>query len=333
MKIAYFSKEKWEEGYIKEKLSDIEIAFYDGTMQEHDSVKGDDIDAISVFVASRVGKEEMDRFPNLKFIATRSTGFDHIDLEEAKKREIVVSNVPVYGENTVAEFVFALLLAISRKTYDAYDRILEKGSFSQEGLRGFDLSGKIIGIVGCGHIGIHAIKIAKGFGMSVVVFDVNEDKKLSEEMGFTYVSFEELLAKSDIITLHVPYNKHTHHLINSENIQKIKKGAYLINTSRGAVVETRALVQGLEENILKGAGLDVLEEEKNMGSEEDIFFDNTVSEERIRIVLANQYLIDHPRVIITPHNAFNTDEAIRRIIDTTIENINAFKKDSPKNIV
>jgi len=333
MKTAYFSKEDWEEDYIKEKIPNVEVEFYRGSLQDHPNVSGDDIDVLSVFVISHIGKDEMDRFPNLKFIATRSTGFDHIDLAEAQKRGIVVSNVPAYGENTVAEFAFALLLTVSRKTYDAYDRIVEKGSFSQDGLRGFDLAGKTIGVVGGGRIGGHAIKIAKGFGMDVIVFDLHEDKELAEKLGFSYVPLDELLSRSDIITLHVPYNEHTHHMINNENIEKIKKGAYLINTSRGAVVETRALVRALEEGILAGAGLDVLEEEKDMGAEEEMFFDDTVSEERLRTILANQYLIDHPRVIITPHNAFNTDEAIKRIVDTTADNINAFAAGSPANTI
>lgn len=333
MNIQYFGAEEWEKDYVKGKLPELEATFFSGSLQEEPAAGGEDVEVLSVFVKSKVGKEEMDRFPNLKLVVTRSTGFDHIDLNEAAARNIVVSNVPTYGANTVAEFAFALLLTISRKTYDAYDRISETGSFSQDGLRGFDLEGKTIGIVGCGNIGVHAVKIAKGFGMNVLVSDVHQDEDLARELGFTYASLDDLLAQSDIISLHVPYNEHTHHLINSGNLSKVKKGAYLINTSRGQVVETAALVNGLEQGIFAGAGLDVLEEEKDMGHEEEVFFDSSVSQERMKTVLANHYLIDHPRVIITPHNGFNTKEAIERIVDTTVENITAFINGTPQNIV
>lgn len=335
MRIAYFSGESWEKDYIKTALSGtkLDIDLYEGSIQENPEAGGDDIEALSVFVKSTVGKEELDRFPNLKFITTRSTGFDHIDLEETQARGITVSNVPTYGENTVAEFAFALILALARKTYEAYDRIARTGSFSQEGLRGFDLNGKTIGVIGCGNIGRHAIRMAKGFGMHVVAFDVHKDEAFAQEMDFSYVELDELLGQSDIITLHVPYNEHTHHMINTENIKNIKEGAYLINTSRGAVVETGAIIQGLEDGILAGAGLDVLEEEGDMGEEMDIVYGGHPEQEHMQTLLANHYLIDHPRVIITPHNAFNTHEALERILDTTAENIKGFAEGEPVHVV
>ena len=208
-----------------------------------------------------------DKYPKLKLIATRSTGFDHIDLAEAKVRGVAVASVPSYGVNTVAEFAFALILALSRRVCEAHEQVSETGSFSQERLRGFDLQDKTIGIVGCGHIGIHAVKIANGFGMKALVFDAHQDDALAKENNFTYASLEELMGQSDIITLHVPYNEHTHHLINLQNISLIKKGAYLINTARGAVVETEAIIAALKNGTLAGAGLDVLEEEGDMSDE------------------------------------------------------------------
>lgn len=333
MKIVYFSREEWEEDYVKGKLFTDDITFFKGTMQDYPTYEDKDAEILSVFVKSRIGKEELDRFPNLKFIATRSTGFDHIDRDETEKRGIIVSNVPVYGANTVAEQAFALLLNLSRRIYESYDRVLKEGRFSPDGLRGFDLEGKTIGIVGTGNIGSHSIKMANGFGMKVVAFDVNHNEDLAKELGFEYVSFDELLASSDFISLHAPYNKHTHHMINMENIEKIKTGAYLINTARGGLVETRALIVALEKGILAGAGLDVLEEEGHMDDDAELLVEEHPNPESLQTLLANQYLIDHPQVIITPHNAFNTKEAFERIVDTTIENIQAFEKCEPVNVV
>ncbi len=333
MKIIYFSREDWEQDYVKGKLPSDDITFFEGPLQDYPTQTDEEADTLCVFVKSKIGKEEMDRFPNLKFIATRSTGFDHLDLEEAEKRGIVISNVPFYGANTVAEQAFALILNLSRRTYESYDRVLKEGKFSPEGLRGFDLKGKTIGIVGTGNIGSHAIKMAKGFGMNVLAFDVKHNDELAKELDFKYVEFDELLAGSDIISLHAPYNEHTHHMINSKNIGKIKKGAYLINTARGGLVETRALITALESGTLAGAGLDVLEEEGYMDDDTELLVEEHPNPESLRVLLANQYLIDHPQVIITPHNAFNTKEAIERIVDTTIENIQAFGKGESMNVI
>ncbi len=333
MKIVYFSREDKEEDYVKGKLVEDDITFFRGPMQDYPTYEDKDAEALCVFVKSCIGKEELDRFPNIKFIATRTTGFDHIDLKEVEKQDIVLSNVPAYGANTVAEQAFALLLNLSRRVYESYNRVLEEGKFSPEGLRGFDLKGKTIGIVGTGNIGIHAVKMAHGFDMNIVAFDIKKNENLEKEFGVKYVEFDELLAQSDIISMHAPYNKHTHHMINMDNIDKIKKGAYLINTARGGLVETKALVAALEKGILAGAGLDVLEEEGYMSDDTELLSEEHPNPESLRILLSNQYLIDHPQVLITPHNAFNTKEAAERIIDTTIENIQAFKKGEPINVV
>jgi len=332
-KIVSFYNEEWERKYLEEKLPDFDIKFYDGSLDEDDTIADDDAEILSIFVKSKVNAPVLDKFPNLKHIVTRSTGFDHIDLAETEKRGITVANVPFYGENTVAEFAFALLLTLSRRTYDGYDRVLKEGSFSPQGLRGFDLKGKTIGVVGTGHIGRHSIKIAKGFDMNIIAFDVNRDEVYEKEAGFKYVEFDELLGQSDIITLHAPYNEHTHHMINKENVMKIKKGARIINTARGGLIETDALVKGLEEGVLAGAGLDVLEEEGYMLDEMDLLENDHPKAEELKTVLENHYLIDHPNVIITPHTAFNTEEALTRILDSTIENIASYKSGTPTNIV
>jgi len=314
MKVIYFAKEEWEKEYVKQRLPGVEF------VQDGDA----DAEVLSVFVNHPVDAAQMDKYPKLKLIATRSTGVDHIDVQEAKKRNISVASVPGYGANTVAEFAFTLILALSRKVCDAHKQVTETGSFSQKGLTGFDLAGKTIGVVGCGKIGQHTSRIAKGFGMQVLVSDAFKNDALAKEIGFTYAELPELLGASDVISLHVPYMKETHHLINLSNIGQIKKGAYLINTARGAVVETSALVKALEDGILAGAGLDVLEEEGDMQDEMHLLSGPHPKEEELKVVLENHYLIDHPRVIITPHIAFDTREAIERILDTTVENIMSF---------
>ena len=325
MKVIYFGKEAWEEAYIKAKLPGAEVVFYLGPISQHPDARDSEAQVVSVFVNSPMGAAEMDRYPKLKLIATRSTGVDHIDAQEAKKRGIAIASVPGYGAPTVAEFAFALLLALSRKVCDAHRQVTETGSFSQEGLTGFDLAGKTMGVVGCGKIGQHTARIAKGFGMRVLVSDAFKNDALAKEIGFVYAELPELLGKSDIISLHVPYIKETHHLINMSNVGHIKKGAYLINTARGAVVETAAVVKALEDGILAGAGLDVLEEEGDMQDEMRLLSGPHPKEEELKVVLENHYLIDHPRVIITPHVAFDTREAIERILDTTVENIQSLK--------
>lgn len=334
MKILFFENEEWEKDYFKRALSDDELVFVDDKLTAASIPSDTDAEAISVFVYSKIDEAVFKKFPNLKFISTRSTGFDHIDLEEALERNIAVSNVPTYGENTVAEFTFTLLLALSRKVYDAYDRVREEGSFDPEGLRGFDLMGKTIGVIGTGNIGKHVVRVAKGFEMNILAYDVRPDQGYAKKIGFKYSkNINDLLAKSDIITLHVPYNEHTHHMLNKDNIKNIKKGAYLINTSRGAVVETDAIIKGLKEGILSGAALDVLEEEGTMHEPLNLLMEEHPSADRIKIVLENQYLIDHSQVIITPHIAFNTKEALERIAAVSAENLKAWKEGRKINIV
>ena len=277
-------------------------------------------------------KDVLQKLPDLEMIATRSTGFDHIDIQTAGANKVVVCNVPFYGENTVAEHTFALILALSRKLFDSAERA-RKGDFTLDGLRGFDLKDKMLGIIGLGHIGFHVARIAKGFEMKVLAYDVKEDKKLAKKIGFEYSSLENLLANSDIITLHAPYNEKTKHLINSENIKKIKKGACLINTARGGLIETQALFKALSDGTLAGAGLDVLEEECFIKEEAQLLSKEFPKTCDLRTVLQNHILLQQKNVIITPHNAFNSNEALMRILDTTVENIKSFAAGKPQNIV
>jgi len=272
------------------------------------------------------------RLPKLKLITTRSTGFDHIDLKETSKKKIAVCNVPYYGENTVAEHTFALILALSRNVHKSYLRTL-RNDFSIDGLQGFDLKDKTLGVIGGGNIGLHVIRIAKGFGMDVVVYDTHKNTFLAEVLGFKYVDdLDKLLGQSDIITLHLPENKHTHHLINRRNIHKIKKGAILINTARGGVVETEALIEALEKEILSGAGLDVLEGEELIKEEKQLLYEHK-HPRKIGALIRDHILIDKDNVVFTPHIAFYSKEALQRIIETTGENILDFEKGEVKNVV
>ncbi len=334
MKILYFLHEAWEEQYIKTKLSGHEVHVFANTTPQEAQFAASESDAevLCVFVGDKVDASVLDRLPKLKLIATRSTGFDHIDVAEAKKRGVTVASVPAYGANTVAEFAFALILALSRRVCAAHERVSRDHSFSLEGLAGFDLCGKTLGLVGCGRIGVHTAQIARGFGMEVLVFDERQDAALAEKTGFSYAPFADVLARADIISLHVPYLPSTHHLINAEAFAKMKRGAYLINTSRGAVVDTEALVAALKLGTLGGAGLDVLEEEGDM-QDEFALVSGHPKEEEMKIVLANHYLASHPSVIVTPHIAFDTQEAKQRILDTTADNITQFVAGTPQNVV
>ncbi len=324
-KAAFFNFEKWgEEGkqYVAENqaLRDagVGVEIMSSVLGENTLPADKDFDIAAVFMDSPVNAKTIEALPDLKFIATMSTGFDHIDLAAAAARGIPVSSVPAYGENTVAEFAFALILALSRKVRESSARVQVEHRFATDGLCGFDLKGKTLGVIGTGRIGKHAIQIGKGFAMDIVAYDVFHDDAFAKEVGFPYLELGDLLSRSDVITIHAPYLPSTHHLINSGNIGLVKKGAYIVNTARGAIIETAALRTALQSGQLGGAGLDVLEEEASMKAGD---------------VSVDADLMSLPNVIVTPHNAFNTREAYFRILDTTIENIIAFTKGSPTNIV
>jgi len=331
MKIAFFEIQDWEKAYLKKKLKNHSLEFYSKPIAQEDVKNLADFDILSVFIYSKIDKKIIEEFKNLKLITTRSTGFDHIDVKECKRREVGVGSVPFYGENTVAEHTFALILSLSRNVHKAYVKTLNK-DYSIDGLKGFDLKGKTIGVIGAGHIGLHVIRVAKSFGMNVLAYDVNQDNFLTEVLGFNYVPLEEILAKSDIITLHTPYNKHTHHLINKESIKKIKKGAILIKTSRGGFIDTEALIEALDKKILAGVGLDVLEGENLIKEEKQLLSDSKKAETFGQIV-RDHILLNKDNVVFTPHIAFYSQEALERILDATVENINSFISGNPQNMV
>lgn len=328
MKIAYFEAHWADEAKLRERLPEAELVVMPEALGKDPlPILAAGAEVISVMVWSKVDADILAQFPELKMIATRSTGYDHIDVAACRERGIVVSNVPTYGEHTVAEHTFALLLSLSRKIFQSYERT-ERHNFNREGLQGFDLFEKTLGVVGTGNIGKHVVEMAEGFGMKVIAYDVKQ------EADVKYVdSLEELLRQSDVITLHVPYLQATHHLINKENIKLAKPGAILINTARGGIVETEALLWALDRKILSGAGLDVLEEEGDMFDDLAVWSREIPENKDIKTLWRNHVLIARDDVIITPHNAFNSKEAVQSIFDTTVENIKAFLAGTLKNTV
>lgn len=334
-KVAFFELEKWEEQYISARLAKekaLTLEFHNTQVKKKDIKSLGEIDILAAFIYSSLDKDTLEKLSKLKMIATMSTGFDHIDLDVCRRKKIKVSNVPFYGENTVAEHTLALLLALSRKLVPSVERA-RTGNFSLDGLRGFDLKGKTIGLVGLGHIGSKFAEMVASLGMNILVYDLKPNRLLAKKLKLKYVSLDYLLANSDIISLHVPYNKATHHLINSKNVKLIKHGAYLLNTSRGGLVSSSALLKALDSGILAGVGLDVLEEEGFIKEEKELLSKEFNKKFDLKTVLRNHLLLQNPKVIITPHNAFNSQEALLRILDTTIENILAYQKKKPINLV
>ncbi|MCL5435437.1 MAG: NAD(P)-binding domain-containing protein [Patescibacteria group bacterium] len=330
-KIVFFDTEKWEEAFVKNGLLGLDAVIASEKLDENTVSKYQDAEIISCFIYSKLNKDVLEKLPNLKFIATRSMGFDHIDLDYCREKNIKVSNVPTYGAHTVAEHTFALILAISRKIIPSVEQA-RRGDFSSTGLEGFDLNGKTLGVIGTGNIGTNVCRIGLSFGMKVLAYCRSQNSELISK-GVTYVSLDELLGNSDIISLHLPHDKKTEHIINLSNIEKIKKGAVLINTARGALVETQAIAKGLEKGILSAAGLDVLEEEAYLREEKEFLSEEYLKNVDIKTALINHVLLTRDDVVITPHNAFNSKEAVEEIMEVSVTNIKSFVNNNPQNLV
>jgi len=333
MNVVFFEVKDWESDIIKKSFKDAStLSLCKELLTSENASEYAQAEVISTFINSKVTKEVLDKMPNLKLIATRSTGYDHIDLEYCKSRKIDVANVPTYGENTVAEHAMALILSLTRRIPESIERV-RRGNFSPEGLTGIDLKNKVMGVIGTGHIGRNLIVFAKGFGMKVLAYDVKPDEAFANEAGFIYADLDYVLAKSDIISLHVPYLESTHHIINRERISKMKEGVIVINTARGGLIQTDALFDGLSSGQVGAAGLDVLEEEGFLKEEIELLHKDTEGDVDFKIALENHMMANLPNVIITPHNAFNSKEALMRIIDTTIDNIFCYSSGACKNLV
>ncbi|MBI2374785.1 MAG: 2-hydroxyacid dehydrogenase [Deltaproteobacteria bacterium] len=306
----------------RSKLAGFRNVFVEEALSPRTAHLAEEADVVTTFVHDKVTRETLSRLPNLRVIAQRATGYDNIDLASASARNVKVFNIPEYGTHTVAEFAFALLLAVTRHLEHAYERT-EEGDFRINGLMGSDLHGKRMVIVGGGSIGLAAAQIAKGFGMDVVVVDPKQDPEAALSIGFRYDHLEHALGEADVISLHVPLNEHTEHLIDAEALAHVKEGAILINTARGPVVDTEALVDALDSGRIAAAGLDCFEGEKSLIG--------TVGQ------LGGAPLIDKLRgrddVILTPHVAFDSVEAVGRIMDITAANILGARWGSAQNRV
>lgn len=330
MKTVFFEVQDWEKEILKQQFP--EALLSEEKLTPDNTSSHQDAEIISTFIYSTVNKDVIDKLPSLKLITTRSTGFDHIDVAYCKTKNIVVANVPEYGSNTVAEHTFALILTLTRKMYKSVNQA-KNLNFDHREIRGIDLCDKTIGIVGLGKIGLNVLRIAKGFGMKIIVCTRSQKEDLAKQYGFTYVTLDTLLQTADIISLHVPLNNETKHIINKDNILTCKKGSYLINTARGGLIDTEALILGLNKGILDGVGIDVLEEEKELNEEIAILTTEYGQDVDLKTLIYNHILINHPKVIITPHNAFNSEEALMRIENTTVENIKGFLEGKTVNIV
>jgi len=332
MRITVFEAEQWERDALQPLEASHYVRFFGDPLRPPVADEYTDSDVVSVFVYSQLRRPVLERFGSLKLIATRSAGFDHIDIDYCKERGIRVASVPTYGDNTVAEHVFALILGISHHMVEAVDRT-RRGDFSLQGLRGFDLLGKTLGVIGAGGIGRHVIRIANGFGMKVLAFDMRPNEQAARELAFQYVPFDRLLAESDIITLHVPGGKATENLIGDREFGLMKRGVVLINTARGSIVDVNALIRALASGKVAGAGLDVLPEEPVIREEAELLRSMFTRQHAMDQILADHVLLRLRNVIITPHSAFNTKEAVGRILTTTLENIEAFVRGEPKNLI
>lgn len=319
---------------------------------EHDSDVEPDCEILSVYIHSKIDAAFLDAHPQLRFIATRSAGYDHIDLAECARHGIPVANAAGADANTTAEHTFALILALARRLNEVREAN-KLPVFRYEELRASDLKDKTLGVIGTGRVGMHVVHIALAFGMKIVAYEPYRPSLMAEIFGVRYVTLDELLRESHVITLHAPLNDETFHMPDRAAFEKCRDGVIIINTARGGLIDTDALAEALESGRVAGAGLDVIEEEsvlrkaadkiiadqiidrlKNGASSAD---DAKLSESerlrRIEEVMRNQRLLNRTDVVFTPHVAFNSVEAVERINALTVANIDAFLSGAPINLL
>jgi D-lactate dehydrogenase len=312
---------------------------------------GAEAEIVSLFINSQLEMEFLEEHPQLRYIATRSGATDHLNLGACRARGVLVSNVRDYGDHTVAEHTFALLLALSRRLREIMALSKEKTAFSYEATRAFDLYGKTLGIIGMGYIGQRVAELAKAFHMRVVAFDpVSMPPERAERLGFQWLPFEELLAQAQVISLHVRLSPWTHHLFNRETFARCRPGVIIINTSRGRLIETDALREALDSGQVGGAGLDVLEQEGVLRQPASQIISAQIVEHlrsatgsheaehdsrlrHLQELVKSDALLARHNVVFTPHVAFNSEEAFERLVTGTIENIRAFVRGEPIHLV
>ncbi|HSX41967.1 MAG TPA: NAD(P)-dependent oxidoreductase [Candidatus Saccharimonadales bacterium] len=331
-RVVFFEVEPWEQDFLRDKLEHhAELSFFSHRLTFDNVHEAENANYIAAFIYSDFSQTVLDKLPHLKGLATMSVGCDHIDLPEAARRKIIVSNVPNYGPNTVAEQTMALLLALSRNIVPSVERT-RHGEYDYTGLSGWDLNGKTIGVVGTGKIGALVAQAAKGLGMKVVGYDPKPNPAVAQKTGLEYMPLPELLKQSDVITLHVPLCDETKHMLSTEQFKQMKKGAVLINTARGGLVDINALIEALDNGTVAQAGLDVLEDE-NILKEERQLFSKYFNLHDYQTAMADHVLMRDPRVIVTPHNAFNSKESLHNILQTTVDNIVGMMTGDATNIV
>jgi D-lactate dehydrogenase len=324
MRVVVFDTHNFDKAALTEAnhSSLHDLTFLETRLTHKTAILASGFEAVCSFVNDCIDADTLSVLKNggTRLIALRSAGFNHVDLKAAQSCGIKVVRVPEYSPFAVAEHTVALILALSRKIHRSYNRIKEL-NFSLDGLVGFDLHGKTVGIIGTGRIGATFAKIMNGFGCQVLAFDTNQNISLSKELNFSYVPLDELLAKSHIVSLHLPLNPSTRHIIDKRAFSLMRTDSILINTGRGALVETTSLIDALKHQRIAGAGLDVYEEE------EGIFFQDLSESGLQDDVLAR--LITFPNVIITSHQAFLTKEALKKIAETTLHSLTCFEKGLP----
>jgi D-lactate dehydrogenase len=313
---AVFDAKPYDRMYLTAAAAgkDIELRFLEFRLGPQTLAAAEGADAICLFVNDALDRSSLEALQaaGVKHVALRSAGFNHVDVTAARDLGISVTRVPAYSPHAVAEHTVALLLTLNRKIHRAFNRVREQ-NFSLNGLVGFDLHGKTVGIIGTGKIGRIAAQIFRGFGCRVLASDVTPDPAWATGVGVEYTALDELLAQSDVVSLHVPLFPETFHLLNAETIARMKPGAYLVNTSRGKLVDTRALIGALKTGRLGGVALDVYEEE------EGIFFEDHSGEVLQDDELSR--LLTFHNVLITSHQAFFTEEALSEIARVTTENL------------
>ncbi len=319
MKIAIFSTKPYDREFLEAaNARQHEMTFFEPRLTIETASLADEFDAVCVFVHDKLDRETLQVLKDggTNLIALRCAGYNNVDLEAAREMEIGVVRVPAYSPYAVAEHAMGLILTLNRKFHRAFNRVRE-GNFALEGLLGFDLHGKTIGVVGTGRIGLCFIRIALGFGSRVLVFDPQPSNEL-KTLDVQLVEMPQLLHESDIVSLHCPLTPQTHHLMNAQTLSQMKRGAMLINTSRGALVDANAVIESLKSGQIGALGLDVYEEEDAVFYEDrsgQIIGDDTL-----------MLLLSLPNVVITGHQAFFTREALENIAQTTIGNLNQWNE-------
>ncbi len=324
MKIAFFDTHGFERPVFERENQSFghSITHFDVRLTEQTAALAAGFPVVCAFVNDRLTSPVLELLAatGTRLIALRSAGFNHVDLEAASRLGIRVVRVPEYSPHAVAEHALALILSLNRKIHRAHNRVRE-GNFSLEGLVGFDLHGKTVGVIGTGRIGAAFARILSGFGCRVLAYDQTPDSELEKLPQLRYVDLPELFRESQILSLHVPLTPTTRHLINEKAIEEMQPGVMLINTGRGALMDTRALIQGLKSGKVGSAGLDVYEEE------EGVFFEDLSNEVLQDDILAR--LLTFPNVLMTSHQAFLTNEALSNIAETTLKNVSEFEAGQP----